>query len=453
MKPKLLRSLTVCYVIAVAIQIAWYVACAGHLTASESLLGWMPKAYSPPLIARVVGLCLLLISAIGIRYPIAAAASVTATAFGIARYSAELEWAWVNAFQFSVILNAAVALTLNPQLHSSWSRFRQKHFTTGVLLAGVMVWAIVSEVLAIAFQSGEPGPKHHVLRIIESVILCAVIVTSITDFKRFVVVVAVAIFALGATFLQLNRLEHASDFAFAAAPLSCLVAGTTSALSAAYVVPGALLSLLLASASFLTANRAANVGWALTMTCLVVVRIRSVRAWAVLGILIAVSSVVAYQSPLRPRIEEWVDHGWSTTTLASRIEFWKSSLSQTPNRLFTGFGPGRGGQEMSKDLHLNKWRATHNSLLEMLSEQGVIGLLLWCCLLFSALKTCLLKLRRETAYERAMAMGIGAYLLAMLVASMAISRHDDPRLFWAIGCAFAMNTARFDTIRRPEIAS
>ncbi|MCC9601465.1 O-antigen ligase family protein [Stieleria sp. JC731] len=400
--------------------------------------------YTPPLVGKVVGVCLLLSSAIGIRYPIAAAVAVTSTAFGIARYSAELEWAWGNAFQACVIFDSAIALILSPQARVSWLRLRREQFKTGILLAGLLTWAIVSESLAIVYETGDPGPKHSLLRLVESVILCTVIMVSVTDFRRFVIVVGASVVALGGSYLQLRRLEHASDFAFAAAPLSCLLAGSASALNASYFVSGVALSSLLAAASFFTANRGANVGWLMTMICMAIAQLRSLRIWTAIIGLVVLASFVAYRSPLRPRIQEWIDNGWSTTTLASRVEFWKSSLSRLPDHSLTGIGPGRGGQDMSRDLQLKKWRATHNSFLEILSEQGIVGGLLWCGLLFNAFAICLSKVGGETACERAMAIGIGACLLAMVIAGMAISRHDDVRLFWAIGCAFALKTAHFD---------
>ena len=92
---------------------------------------------------------------------------------------------------------------------------------------------------------------------------------------------------------------------------------------------------------------------------------------------------------------------------------------------------------MSDHLELGKWRATHSSPLEMLSEQGLIGLLLWLCIVALAFTACLAGVRSNESWIRRFSVGAACGLAAMLVAGLAISRHDDIRFFWMMGMAFA----------------
>ena len=63
---------------------------------------------------------------------------------------------------------------------------------------------------------------------------------------------------------------------------------------------------------------------------------------------------------------------------------------------------------MSRHLELGKWKSTHNSPLEMLSEQGVIGLLIWVGLPSARIRFL------QTMHHDRRRLGFGVWRLALL---------------------------------------
>ncbi|MCA9138943.1 MAG: O-antigen ligase family protein [Planctomycetales bacterium] len=409
-------------------------------SADAGTVGWAYLGYQPSWIAVGFAAVSIALAALSAWNMTMGAIAVSMMAFGIPRYSAELQFAWDNGFQLVII-----SLSLMGSLHSRPFRRHllqawQRRDTWLRLLLAVTVWATVCEAVALFFGRELAGPKHHLLRTIESAMTLVVVFAFLSNRRSYLVLVASAIASIAFVTAQLDEIERASDYAFSIAPFACLLAGTATSLS----WPGMLVFFSAATCcSFLsigTASRAANVGLLCGLCSLILAKLRSVRSIAVVSALLAASLFFALASPLRPRIDQWMEAGWDTPTLASRMQFWRATVSHIPQNGIFGVGPGRGGKQMSSELELSKWKATHSSPFEILEEQGIVGCLLWCVLLAIGLRSARRGSRSENKFVSAIAIAIGCSLITVAVNSLAISRHDDMRLYWLLGLSFAVET-------------
>jgi hypothetical protein len=414
----------------------WMLFAASIPVENDGPLRWMPAGYQPQAPALAFGLIVFGLVAFSPWRPLLGAVAATLVAFGIARYRPQLEWAWASGFQESVLCLAASGMLLcaavRTRLVDTWR--------TGLLwprfLIAAIGWGLLTEVIARVSGDLDPGFKHHLVRMVESVLMTSMVFASVRRKRDFHVLLISASIGIGWSILQLPKIESASDLAFSCAFLACLIAGYAFQATLPVVLIGGATAFAMVLASVMTANRGANVGLVIGAIAVGLSRLRSFRSVSLVAFLMVMIGFAALNSPLRPRMQQWLDSGWETTTLASRLEFWGASLSLAPQRLFWGIGPGRGGQSMSESLNLDKWKATHNSPLEMLSEQGVMGLVLWVTLIALAFAACRQGISASQNWVNGLSVGVIGGLVAMLVAGMAISRHDDLRLFWILGLAY-----------------
>ena len=440
MLPVVNRSRTL-FLLGVICVFSWMLVAATSPVTDAGSTGWMGLGYRPSAIAIACGGVATLLAAASPWRPLCGVAAVTWIGFGIARYTPQLEWVWASGFQTCLVATVAVGILLNEATRERlWIGWRSHRVWPKMLLA-LLAWTVITEVVARLGSDAIPGLKHHAVRMLESVVVLVLVFLVVDGPQSLGVVIAVAVGSLVSTVLQMSMLEGASDLAFAAAPLACLVCGITLKATFPVMVIGGLTSAALIVLSIATANRGANVGLVFGAAGLLMFSIRSMRTVVVVIGLVALICIAALNSPLRPRLAEWVDSGWQTATLASRIEFWRTSISLAPEHLIFGEGPGRGGQEMSEHLALHNWKATHNSALEMFNEQGTIGLLLWAGVIVAALSACRHGMRGSQPWMRGLGMATGCALVAMMVGALAVSRHDDIRLFWLLGLAFASGGA------------
>lgn len=437
------------FLFGVVCELAWMLLASFSPATERGIHGWMDAGYRPPLVAIACGVVAITLAAASPWRPICGAAAVTWVGFGIARYTPLLEWAWSSGFQTCLVATAGIGIlqcdSARQRLVISW----ESNKVWMLVLIGLLIWALVSDFIARLTSQSIPGYKHHALRSIESVFVLLIVFAIVKDRRSLAIVVSIAVGGVLSTTLQIHHLMGASDLAFVASPLACLLGGIGLHAGPLVLLWCSITATGLIALSVATANRGANVGLLVGAASLVTSRIRGIRNWiAVIGLLACVC-YAALASPLRPRLDEWLNSGWQTKTLAERVEFWKASISVAPEHLIFGAGPGRGGQRMSEHLELERWRATHNSPLEMLSEQGVVGLLLWAGLIVLACLACRRGLDAPQQWRRGLAAGAGCCLLAMLVGSLAVSRHDDIRLFWVLGLAFAADCS-FSATRRHE---
>ncbi len=189
----------------------------------------------------------------------------------------------------------------------------------------LLFWTFVTELVA-GLGDLDAGPKHHVLRMLESAAVMSMIAVFVNRPREVWILLATAVLATALTTLQRKTLEGAHDIAFSAAPLACLTLGVALQASLPWLILGLLASLGLALISIVTANRGANVGMLVGLVAVLTFGIGRIRTLVGTTVILVLVGFAAFQSPLRPRIEEWIENGWETTTLASRVDFWKATI-------------------------------------------------------------------------------------------------------------------------------
>ncbi|QEF99656.1 O-Antigen ligase [Stieleria maiorica] len=410
--------------------------------AHEGSVGWVEEGYQPPWEAILFGAVAFGLASLSCWYPASGMVAITLVTFGIRRYSAELEWAWTSGFQTAVVILCGAGMLISPpvrqRLQNAWNG---RHVWPRVV-AAMFLWSLLCEGIARLTSDSVPGPKHHVLRMIESLVVLLAGYAFFTNVRSLRWMASAAVAGLALLLLQVPQFENASDVAFVMAPMACLFAGLAICQRWPAMILVSALAACCSLVSIATANRGANVGLLVGLACLLIASMRTAKRAAVVILMLAVAGLFAFSSPLRPRIQQWIDAGWETPTLKSRLEFWETTLQAPAGHLVFGSGPGRGGQNMSQELELSRWRATHNSVLEILDEQGIIGAVLWLLVWGLALLACFGGFRSDAPWVSGVSLAVLASLLAMFVGALAVSRHDDIRMFWLLGLALALGALR-----------
>lgn len=432
------RALRWFFVAATVGAMVWFVVVGRQPASGAGILNWIQPGYVLPIPAIVVGVTAMVLVAFSPWQPASGAIAITWVAFGLARYEPLLEWVWTRGFYSTIVGLAFAGTLLSDRSRARLIRHWNQRSRWLVLLLIMLGWTLVTEFSALTRGDLFSGPKHNLCRMIESIAASAILV-AVTDRKGVCfALIATAIASQLSLLLQLDAIEGASDLTFSIAPLACLIAGIATSGPALSALAFACMALLLTAIAVYTANRSGNIGLGLGYLTLAVSRITKLKHLMLVMATMLIAVAIASFSPLPQRIGEWMEKGWETPSLSSRTDFWKATLDSATKHWVLGVGPGRGGQAMSDQLGLSKWKATHSSAIEILEEQGLPGLLAWSALIVCAFYYCFRHRNDSQRWRRGIALGCGCALVAIIPAAMNLSRHDDIRLFWFLGLAFAL---------------
>lgn len=104
-----------------------------------------------------------------------------------------------------------------------------------------------------------------------------------------------------------------------------------------------------------------------------------------------------------------------TSSLKGRLEFWRVAFDLFKNKPMTGYGQGTYFSAYYIEYGMNEWysRFTHNHYLQIMSELGIVGILLFLSFLWTGFKavTYNAKQTNKSIYFWGMVAGLVAFLL------------------------------------------
>lgn len=221
---------------------------------------------------------------------------------------------------------------------------------------------------------------------------------------------------------------------------------------------------ILAAGLAATQSRGALIGAAAaTLAALALYKGRRGRVLAVVGTALSVAALIFSASP----------SGWERITSVQddepRSELWLVAWRMSRDHPVTGVGLNNFTAEASNyvrepgslryvDLIADRPHVVHNSILQILADTGVVGLVLYSCFALACLRTALLAARRFDAHDRdglaGLARATAVAIVAMLAVSLFLSNVTDERtwLLFALGPTL-LSIATGDAWRRAGRAS
>jgi O-antigen ligase len=343
------------------------------------------------------------------------------------------------------------------------------------IVAALLVWVAVSFVTA-------PDPSESTTTLVRWVLLITFfflviqLIDGRVEIRRAMrwfatSVTAAAVYALvlfvghhGKDFRAAGPLQDPNDFAYLLActlPIVSYLAGADRRRRALWIIA----FIAIAGAMLATLSRGALVGIAALLVWGIVTR--RIPLWVLAGGLVSGLVVVALAFTLWKPLIDVALHQKShvaKSNTESREVFWGAAIKLGEKRPVTGVGPGRFPTEATPLLHGNIGGAlehpvTHNTYLEILSEEGIPALLLFLAYLGGAWLL-LRKVQARASLDvdrdlQRLATALQASLVLAVVSAFFLSEElTSP--FWLLGglaVALARNSAEqpavAETPRRP----
>jgi len=145
-----------------------------------------------------------------------------------------------------------------------------------------------------------------------------------------------------------------------------------------------------------------------------------------------------------------------------RLAMWRAGLKMFADHPVLGVGTGQfsiayGKDYRDPDFPYNTWWTAHNTLIQVMAETGIIGLLLWIGLVtsgFTILKEARRRLSsaaRDPVYIEALGLNsaLSVSLVGFLVSSLFLSKGYD----WILIILLAMITASFRMTEGPKVGA
>jgi putative inorganic carbon (hco3(-)) transporter len=136
-----------------------------------------------------------------------------------------------------------------------------------------------------------------------------------------------------------------------------------------------------------------------------------------------------------------VIHPLQDSSVRSRLSIWRQAGERARRDILVGRGPGTF-ESSQVDRPVEKRRSSHNVLIEILTDMGVVGLAAFLWVLLATFRRLAILRRaaeRSGAVDLAAAViGVGAALGAYLTASMALSSPFQSPPFVLIGLSIAL---------------
>jgi O-antigen ligase len=234
--------------------------------------------------------------------------------------------------------------------------------------------------------------------------------------------------------------EDPNDFAYL---LACTLplAAYLMTVHRAHRAPWALAFAVIAGAMLATFSRGALVGLAALLAWGLITRrvpIRAMVAGVTVAALVAALALTVWRPLLEGALHQKSQIANANTQ--SRQSFWRGALQLTADHPLTGVGPGRFPAEVAPLLRNNPVNldrpVTHNTYLEILSEDGMPALILFAGYLVGAWLILRRVQRRaadaEDADEQRLATALQASLIVAVVSATFLSEElTSP--FWLLG--------------------
>ena len=168
----------------------------------------------------------------------------------------------------------------------------------------------------------------------------------------------------------------------------------------------------------LTYSRGAWIGFSAGLFCFIVLRKIKLLIPMVLAIAIAASSLYAFSSGFKERIDSLTDFNYYSNS--QRIELWKANLEIFKDHPIIGVGLNENDQLVAeyhdKMGHVEKYRShAHNIYLQYLSGTGILGFLSFIALAFYFLLKNLNLTRRLQGSNQWLAYGLLSIQITFLV--------------------------------------
>lgn len=187
---------------------------------------------------------------------------------------------------------------------------------------------------------------------------------------------------------------------------------------------------LLLAAIVVTYSRGGFLTLVASMTCLWLLKGRKMGVAAVAALLVGAVIVLAPQAYVeRMKTISTVDEN---DTSYGRLQLWKAGLYMLRDNPLTGVGPGSYYGSFGRDYiglvdrHSGKWKVAHSAYITIAAEMGLPGILIYCYLLYLAIKENLatrrlLLERGSPAWQVAICEGLICGLVAYAVGSAFLS--------------------------------
>ena len=344
-------------------------------------------------------------------------------------------------------------VTLSVAATGLWSRRRFGAFVAPdgrlVWLVGMFAaWLAVAIIAAIATgRPLDPDLSSRSERYVHAIALFMVVAAcrpGLRDIKLLVLSLSVALVIrqLLLTGMWLNE-QNLAMLAAITAPLALAVAACR---------PFGMLSIPLGTAATYLAvmilfvqNRGAVLGLGASLIGMWATA-RARRWWLVALVLLVVTVVaVAARAGLLSRFLEIYGGGQFLGTAAERLEIWEGGLRLASDHWLFGVGPGNFTHFLAPYVDARAINNPHNSFVEVLSETGVIGLLLYVSTFVVAARELIARARESPSdWRRNLAAGLLGACAAYLVTGFFLS---NPSLVWMwvlLGVAAAVEQSPVD---------
>lgn len=436
-------QLSIRYVLAYSLYVVAVVASAGWTAA-----GWTPSNW-PTVLWTSLGL--LTLAAVPVR-PIWGVFVYIAVVYCFPRYSVVLDYifprlipeviCYLTAFGFSIWFFRHGHLRNRPDRLLCW------------LMLGFVAVSLVSGAYAVTQSSDwfalkdHFDLKHHPGRYLNALILFLVAVSVTRTRQDFWWLAAIA-----GLVLNIRWMIYAAEIRVRPGDLAEMlvmviplcVAAAIGARNWILKIGFAVISANMVVVLYVTQNRGAVVAFG---AVLFVLWIQSARKWRNLlfaaPVLIAVG-IAAQSTPLWERfasipaaIQQEREFDASSY---ERLELWKAALKVWREHWLLGVGPGRSPEFIGRYTPetLNRGYAVHNNFLAVMTELGIIGLLLYIGLFGGGLRSLWHAGRgKGLDWPGLEARFLSAALIGYLVAGCFITRHDQALPYILLGVGIAL---------------